>query len=102
MFKLRNFIQGRPLYFDETRQQLMSMLNNQVSREEIIKALPDLKWVLFDSSVYDLTDFFHPAGNYIIENCVGREISRFFLGAYSLEITNLTPYRHGQEAFDLM
>ena len=35
-----------------------------------------------------MNDFYHPGGNYIISNVLGREISRFLYGAYGLEITN--------------
>lgn len=56
--------------------------------------MPDIKWVIYDSAVYDVTEFEHPGGNFIIENCVGREIGRFFVGAYNLETTDLKPYAH--------
>lgn len=61
---------------------------------EITSLNPKIKWVIVDNSVYDLSEFVHPGGNFIIQNCIGREVGRFFYGAYGLESTNLKPHTH--------
>ena len=43
-------------------------------------------YVIFRNKVYDMNNFFHPGGNHIITNTLGREISRFLYGAFSLEV----------------
>jgi len=40
---------------------------------------------MLNNSVYDVTDFLHPGANFIIKMVKGREIGRFFFGAYALE-----------------
>ena len=46
------------------------------------------------NKVYDLTDWTHPGGNFIIQACLGREIGRYFYGNYALEGTNMKPHKH--------
>ena len=41
-----------------------------------------------------MTGFLHPGGDFIIDECVGREVGRFLYGAYGLESSNAKPYVH--------
>jgi len=45
------------------------------------------KLVLLDDMVLDVTRFMfnHPGGKFVIEHNVGRDISKFFYGGYTLE-----------------
>lgn len=40
--------------------------------------------------VLDVSSYlnYHPGGRFLIENNIGRDISKFFYGGYSLEATN--------------
>jgi len=74
----------------------------------IAKKNPKLKWCLLSNSLYDLKNFDHPGGNFIIEEIygifltftvyftkkIGREIGRFYFGAFALENMNMKPYNH--------
>lgn len=53
-----------------------------------------MDWVIVNSEVYDLSNYIHPGGNFIIQNVIGREVSRFFYGAYGLESTTIKPHLH--------
>lgn len=58
-----------------------------------------MKWVILGNKVYDVTDFRHPGGVFIINQVVGREISRFFYGGYPLENTkNMDSHTHSVKA----
>lgn len=52
---------------NDSHIKLMKMLNDDRPRAEILKELPDLNWVMMDSNVYDLGDFFHPGGDFILD-----------------------------------
>lgn len=42
--------------------------------------------VLMDNLVLDFTDYkyFHPGGKFVLTKCIGRDISKFFYGGYTL------------------
>ena len=73
----------------DNHQTLLDLINVGYSRGEILSKLPLMNWVMLNNQVYDLTGMQHPGGNYIMESVKGREIGRFFFGAYSLELTTL-------------
>ena len=54
---------------------------------------------MLNNKVYDITGLQHPGGNFIHESVKGREIARFFFGAYGLEFTTLLPHAHSQKAY---
>ena len=59
-----------------------------MSRVEFAEAIRDgQKLVLIDNLVLDVTQFLehHPGGKFVININVGRDISKFFFGGYSLE-----------------
>lgn len=60
--------------------------------EEIESEFKDLKWVIFNNDVIDITKLTHPGGQFIWEDVAGREISRFIYGAYGLETTKIPAY----------
>ncbi|KAL4484234.1 hypothetical protein ABPG72_003518 [Tetrahymena utriculariae] len=84
-------------------QELMRMLNVE-KREisQIIAALPNLKWVIYNQGVYDITDFIHPGGQFIIKEVIGKEIGRYMLGAFSLEGYTFKSHTHSSAAFNLL
>lgn len=62
------------------------MLNaGKSSTAEINAAFPDILWCMLGNSVYDITDFDHPGGNWITESCRGRDVGRFMFGGYQIE-----------------
>lgn len=72
----------------------MKLLESNKTTNQIIKELPNIKWVMLDQDVYDLTDYQHPAGNFLISNVNGKEISRYFYGAFCLESIRMKSYNH--------
>ncbi|KAL4484235.1 hypothetical protein ABPG72_003519 [Tetrahymena utriculariae] len=84
-------------------QELLRMLNVE-KREisQIIVALPNLKWVIYNQGVYDISDLVHPGGQFIIKEVVGKEIGRYMLGALPLEGYTFKPYTHSSSAINLL
>jgi len=59
------------------------------------------KVVILDDLVLDVEKFMsgHPGGKFTIEHNIGRDISKFFYGGYSLEnIDKVAPYSHSTDA----
>jgi cytochrome b involved in lipid metabolism len=59
------------------------------------------KLVILDDMVLDVSNWMihHPGGRFVIEHNIGRDISKFFYGGYSLENgTLLKPYTHSNIA----
>ena len=50
-----------------------------------------LKWLMVHNTIYDISTFTHPGGNFIYANCFGREVSRFLNGSYGHEYLNFAP-----------
>ena len=73
---------------------LLAAINRGDSQESLIKNFPQIKWVILGNSVYDLTNWIHPGGNFIIQACVGREVGRYFYGGHALEETKIKPHKH--------
>ena len=63
------------------------------------------KLVILDDLVLDVTEFInvHPGGRFTIRHCIGRDISKFFFGGYSLdgnETNKATPgHSHSSYAY---
>jgi len=66
---------------------LMTVENFQLKIEKGIKL-----WIL-DELVLDLSEysFKHPGGRFVIDRTVGRDISKFFYGAYALDHNSNDP-----------
>lgn len=47
----------------------------------------DAKLVILDEFVLDVSEFMakHPGGRFVIEHNIGRDISKFFYGGYSID-----------------
>lgn len=56
------------------QQNINSMTLFKVPRDILIAEIPNLTWIILDSNIYDITDFRHPGGNYIIEKIKGNFI----------------------------
>lgn len=59
------------------------------------------KVVILDDLVLDVAEFMsnHPGGKFALEHNIGRDISKFFYGGYSLEnIYKVAPYSHSTDA----
>ena len=59
-----------------------------MSREEFDQSILEFKkYVILDDRVIDLTDYVdsHPGGRFVLNHCVGKDVSKFFYGGYSLE-----------------
>ncbi len=57
------------------------------------------------NSIYDITHFSHPGGQYIVNQIYGRDIGRFIFGCYSLEnygFLSLDSWVHSVEAMAVM
>ena len=63
--------------------------SNHMTREEFERSVftEGKNYVLLDDLVLDVTDFKekHPGGRFVVEHNIGRDISKFFYGGYSLE-----------------
>lgn len=57
--------------------------------------------VVLDDMVLDVEKFQwqHPGGTFLISHNIGRDVSKFFYGGYSLEVGMLSkPYTHSNDA----
>ena len=62
--------------------------SDSMSRDVFDRAVQNgQKLVILDDLVLDVTEFinFHPGGRFTIRHCIGRDISKFFFGGYSLD-----------------
>jgi hypothetical protein len=52
--------------------------------------------VVLDDLVLDVSRYkrYHPGGQFTIQQCIGRDVSKFFYGGYSLENKNRTTYSY--------
>ena len=53
--------------------------------------------MLLDDLVLDVAEFMdsHPGGRFALQNNIGRDVSKFFHGGYSMENeSGLAPYAH--------
>ena len=83
--------------------KLLSMIQENRKIEEIQNLLPRIRWILLGNRVYDVSNLNHPGGDFLIQNCIGKEISRYFFGAHSLEINQKNPpHNHSIWAFNLL
>ena len=80
------------------QQKLLDQINNEVPSLLIKKHFPQIKWVLHGHKVLDVTGYWHPGGNYILQEVWGKEISRYFYGAHALETTKEIPHKHSTYA----
>ena len=100
--KKRNITQNKaPLSFDQ--KALLNLLNTGYSFHDILAQLPKIKWCLYGNKVLDVTDYIHPAGNYMIKECWGKEIGRYIFGGFALETTQwVSAHKHSKWAIDVI
>ena len=44
----------------------------------------------------------HPGGRFVIEKNIGREVGKFFYGAYTVESTSMHAYSHSKYALKVL
>lgn len=71
-------------------------------RETIIKDFEKIRYILLREAVYDISDFQHPGGKFILEAIKGREIGRYIYGGYSLYNHKFLPHRHSEFAINYL
>ena len=56
--------------------------------------------MILDDLVLNVEDFFlyHPGGKFLLQQTLGRDISKYFYGGYSLEPQTVSPHRHSDQA----
>jgi cytochrome b involved in lipid metabolism len=73
-----------------------------VTREEFDQRIDEgEELVVLDDMILDVSEFKseHPGGRFLIEHNVGRDVSKYFYGGYTLEQgTGLIPHRHTNTA----
>ena len=63
------------------------------------------KLVILDDMILDVRRFMlnHPGGKFLVEQNVGRDVSKFFYGGYSLEnIIKVSPHFHSNVARNIV
>jgi len=81
---------------------LLKAINSGIPIKKIMSDFPNIKWVQIGNNVYDLSNWVHPGGNFIIEACLGREVGRYLYGNYALEGTTIKPHKHSNLALSQM
>lgn len=57
----------RKKYFNLVKYEgFLEMLSKGVGKNKIIQEYPNIKYMMYKSNVYDVTDLLHPGGNAII------------------------------------
>jgi cytochrome b involved in lipid metabolism len=96
-----------PYYEDDNPEygEILRLLDANTSAKEIKKVYPDIHWCLMGNSIYDITNFKHPGGQYIVNQIYGRDVGRFIFGCYSLEnygFLSLDSWVHSVEAMAVL
>ena len=89
---MKEFMFNPPTQFDRNRMS-PNEFNEKVNGGE--------KLVILDGYVLDIGKFMddHPGGRFSMEHNIGRDISKFFHGGYSLEFTQkLKNHTHSSDA----
>jgi len=76
--------------------------SNSITREEFEERVAEgEKLVILDNLVIDGADFMgeHPGGKFLLEHCIGKDVSKYFHGGYVLEHSSgITPVTHSNVA----
>ena len=72
-------ITSRVVYTNEFEGLLNDLSTQSIPLSGTVKKYPQLKWCLVNNSIYDLRDFDHPGGKYIIEQINGIFILRHYI-----------------------
>jgi cytochrome b involved in lipid metabolism len=68
----------------------------------LLDEFTNFKFVIFNNSVYDISDFRHPGGDFLLSQVLGREIGRFLYGIYNLESLPKFGHRHSIYALNAL
>jgi cytochrome b involved in lipid metabolism len=71
-------------------------------RVSILEDFAKIRYILLREAVYDISDFQHPGGKFILEAIKGREIGRFIYGGYNLVGHNFQPHKHSEFAINYL
>ena len=85
---------------DEARRISMSQAVNSLTMAEVrANVVGGAKWVVLGSYVYDIGPFIrnHPGGAYLLERCIGADVSQFFFGREAFD-GSVLPHAHSQRA----
>lgn len=83
-------------------QRILDRINDNVSYHQILSEFPKIKYVLLREAVYDISDFAHPGGRFIIESLKGKELGRYIYGGYSLSSELFAPHKHSEFAINYL
>ena len=60
-------------------------------------------WIMLGNSVYDITEFRHPGGQFLVDKCRGRDVGRFMFGGYMLEpFSKIKGHIHSKNAMAIL
>ncbi|CAD8183221.1 unnamed protein product [Paramecium pentaurelia] len=81
-------------------ENLIDKINQNISRNQLVKEYQKLNYIILREAIYDVSDFNHPGGQYILERITGREIGRYFYGGYPIQNLNIKMHIHTQFAIN--
>lgn len=68
-----------------------------------------IEWVLIEDRIFDISQFFHPIGQFIFKKCLYKDITRELYGLKALRINNRAKqlsyyfsHKHGPRTFELL
>lgn len=78
----------------------MRLLNvERIENDQILAAVPSVKWIIYNQGVYDITGFQHPGGQFLINPIIGKEVGRYLNGSLPLEGFDTKPHTHSAKTF---
>ncbi|CAD8124193.1 unnamed protein product [Paramecium sonneborni] len=78
--------------YSDTLDPLLNVNKSQF--EENIQKLSNKLWCIYKNNIVDLSQMIHPGGNYIWKLIQGQDVTRYILGAYTLDTLSIKPYKH--------
>ncbi|CAD8167508.1 unnamed protein product [Paramecium pentaurelia] len=81
-------------------ENLIDKINQNVPRNQLVKEYQKLNYIILREAIYDVSDFNHPGGQYILERITGREIGRYFYGGFPIQNLNIKMHIHTQFAIN--
>jgi len=63
----------------------IAMVSSGASYEEIREEFPSMKYVQFKNMVCDVDGFLHPGGNSLLQDVLGRDVSKYIYGGAYVE-----------------
>ncbi|CAD8208926.1 unnamed protein product [Paramecium octaurelia] len=78
--------------YEEGQNPLLDINNSQ--HDDSFEKKSSKLWCIYKNQVVDLSQMIHPGGNYIWKLIQGQDVTRYVLGAYTLDQLKLQPYKH--------